>query len=1301
MAEIQYFSTGAIVYLHPSGDGGANTWVGEDSSQDSNNYLHVVQYTGGATKRVSLDPYSKIGQTYLYENVSGQNERFDMEEMPDFTGYSIRKVEKCIIAYGYTTSNSVITLGNYFNGSNLNSDNFLLSTSGKWELYTHDITGEKPGGTDWKLQNFTGTGHDLRIRSLFGSNEYAYCAACFYRITLVINGQITKYPVSSGDSQDFDVYGTASGYNAVNELTADNWDTYIYDESPGSADVEQTTFKYTVDTSGIYGQDNSVPDIASDITLSINWKSTSSGYGEYRVLVRFSDLSSARSGPIYTFGETEWTAYSSVLGRPGGGDWSPGDINDPDLETGVINLGGYTPNVYHSWHNITIDYEIAQKSDCIALSFCGGFQEKSCKIALSFCAEDEEKFWHDDDYAFRKRVVFPSSHQTYPEGMIYNTWLKTGERKIVATNAYFNEGIQASGASSICYYNQKSYMVYLASPDENSDPTTYLNIYLVVKDCKTGEWGEPIFIHSVGTAYDTHNFGVVLVDQNGYIHIAWAKHDAESYYLRSENPEDTSSFIDPATDTSTPATIFGDMAEQNTYPIFWEVKSLNRIYLGSRGGTADNAKWKFFYTGDAGETWNGPYFALHDNQSNAFRAYCQGLVYDEMRERLHLAWSFTIGSIGSEYTPGVFYAYAPLDTSYSAGFSNFYDAGGNWVGRVDSSESSWYPCPRFLVKHFYPIEDVDVNEWFPSQPGADQYEMINDTAYMDYDKVAESYIKGHIIISTPDTRFALTEWDLDTSTYIKDVKASVYSSGEATGSIRFYIQVGDTSDTIGTISLDGTKNTDFYSSIDSPLTGDFAGWKPEDFARLKFGFVLNGDVNTDAWVYQANLKVIHHNKRQQFSSPYVIESTSDADGMSKFLIDLFLDRNGTPWTTISHATPNPASYGAIMIDVAKWDSGNGRWDITELSKDYPTYPRSCMGRTGVQGVADSDNNIHIFAVTSGEDSAIDSEYFAFEIVEFVTKDNGASYSYELLSENSGIGIPILSVKKYMDNNQIEVCWVSGNNIFYYTENLQYGRMLNSGKDCKVYFGGTEIDRISNFWNLDSSCVTFKLQTQVDEDATSLPGSHYYIYYGNQNEDTNPKADPNNIYSIYESFEGYEPGYYLDTTSALWTCSVSGQATVWSFPPNHSNAVFAGKHSIRMAEGGRATLAVDDNGITPAYVHGSMFLDDNFAEGQFTSIEIVDTGTDGRFGVGGSQDNSYYCTTEGWILASTNAFPGQVYHEIEMYSSSGGICAFLDGATVCSGVKARVGKINTLNVRSHDGASIKFDDIRIGVRIGTL
>jgi len=79
--------------------------------------------------------------------------------------------------------------------------------------------------------------------------------------------------------------------------------------------------------------------------------------------------------------------------------------------------------------------------------------------------------------------------------------------------------------------------------------------------------------------------------------------------------------------------------------------------------------------------------------------------------------------------------------------------------------------------------------------------------------------------------------------------------------------------------------------------------------------------------------------------------------------------------------------------------------------------------------------------------------------------------------------------------------------------------LPSGDDIRIVYQTdtqmTELDRIGDVWYSLNTSISFKVQSDIPENAERGTGT-YYVYYGNE-QASQPPADPQNVYVFYDSF----------------------------------------------------------------------------------------------------------------------------------------------------------------------------------------
>ena len=260
--------------------------------------------------------------------------------------------------------------------------------------------------------------------------------------------------------------------------------------------------------------------------------------------------------------------------------------------------------------------------------------------------------------------------------------------------------------------------------------------------------------------------------------------------------------------------------------------------------------------------------------------------------------------------------------------------------------------------------------------------------------------------------------------------------------------------------------------------------------------------------------------------------------------------------------------------------------------------------------------------------------FAGELVEFQSKDDGATWSYRMLTGNSSHGLPILSIKERFTNGRIELMYVQGNDILYY-DPRSYGLMQPDGRDLRLIYNGSEIDRITlDHFNLTESTIAFKLPEAIGSNEP-YPPKNLYLYSGNPNA-VPAKHDPDNVYSIlFEGFELYEKGSNIEGQGG-WSV-VTGSATVYRASSwenvtiyDRNDKVYQGLQSLYLTGIGSATTVEQTigSGLTDIIIEATFWIDHSGGTRAYLEIEdgssnIFRVGLYGAGNIGQYYDTSWH------------------------------------------------------------------------------
>jgi hypothetical protein len=298
-----------------------------------------------------------------------------------------------------------------------------------------------------------------------------------------------------------------------------------------------------------------------------------------------------------------------------------------------------------------------------------------------------ERIWADTTMAFRKKLLFNTSHPLIPPGYTANFKLKTGSIKKVASDGDFNESIANSGGYQISTYGSKTHVVYLAK--QQRQIPGYMAINIVSRNNITGLWGTPVKLMD-SHDWDTHFFPVLTQDNDGYLYVIRGGHMNTTLFLRSKYSNisgsltgESAEWINPADNSTTPCNIITPA----TYPIPLYVPTKDRIYVFVREGNSyPTTQYSFVYTDNKGVSWSSMYTFINNEYGDHDRTYMYGFNYDRLRCRLHIGFTFVYTHKNPQEC-SVYYAYSDLDETNSesenVGFNIWRWADGSIAGYTD------------------------------------------------------------------------------------------------------------------------------------------------------------------------------------------------------------------------------------------------------------------------------------------------------------------------------------------------------------------------------------------------------------------------------------------------------------------------------------------------------------------------------------------------------------------------------------------------------------------------------------------
>lgn len=907
-----------------------------------------------------------------------------------------------------------------------------------------------------------------------------------------------------------------------------------------------------------------------------------------------------------------------------------------------------------------------------------------------------------DGYRSRQKILWDTPHPEIPAGYTQRFTIKTGNRKIVASNGFFNEAIQASGGFQVVYHQGRTHYVYLANFGDNSGAANS-EIWIVTKDHQTGLWGVPVFIAATGTAFDTHYFPGIEVDGDGYLHVAIGSHYGPMYYVRSKYPNVSGSLPDDPDpdsedlwirpDTGAAGKMTLPSSTAGTYPILIWVADKGRLYYVYRYGSFAAAyRYYLHFTDDNGETWSGPYVFLYDQQvwdgnNQHYRLYLYGLRYDPKLKRMIISWSHNheIGGTG-DTERGIWCAYSNLDETVvssqtTMGFNVWRWANGDQAGLTVNNPIGWDPSRAIALSY---VTDPT------STYGSDRLTKIfSETAVLD--AAGEPIIfweeKDYRGSPTGETNLVCAKWSspLGSSgsweiSYITDQvnlplrvrRSSIGVMTDKDGLIRALMPV-NAKTYLGLIPASDYESTSatsseatIYEALDDGLTicdGDSTyvdlavGGK---FACGHAGLSSQPRRLDQATILGVDVEIVAKSLGSYSGGEFYLDDGSTEDGQA--FPTVIASGVGWDYMTIRWET-NP-------FTAAAWDQG----DIDGLKFGVRSVSNA--------GLRVSKINLRIYYTLAATERLAASELWLL-----TSLDGGSTWTASEESRNSAIGVPILNHKHQLTNEAVEIVWISGYDLFYFTDR-PFGLMQTSGIDFRLAYGGTEIARILDYPNLDESSVIFKVQETIEPDAIAGP-KDYEIFSDNPNEGGQPSADPTDVESDYENWETYNEGDTLPLGD--WTAE-AGSGSIYSSPPSHANKVFAGEKALNVpslynAKTLNSTISLDSHRVEAAVWQETGGGDNK------PRLEIED-GSGNKFAVGynNATDKAGYLVDSTWIDVDEVRASQQHYIRLALQIVNGKLTAWVEDQLIL--LELETGLTTATKLRLCSPANCYWDYIRV-------
>lgn len=1135
-----------------------------------------------------------------------------------------------------------------------------------------------------------------------------------------------------------DTFSLSENWECVAEETADD----------DSTNVRATTTSYWYDTYNFpahtanYGTINSV-------TVHVRAKKVGSSTNNIVIpCLRLSGTTVDGSSLGVT---TSWADYSQVVSRPGGGSWSAADIDalqagvkcrargaggesaqvtqvwivvdynpgnhpaptslecerqtnptnssDDPVFSAIWNANGSSGTATHAyvqvsevtdfattkWDSGWIDItDISHGSRCGLIDYGGSelssdppngwyywrikFKDGSAvESTYSSYAQFKgiTRAWWDRNYAYRQKLLLNASHGDLPADTTLQFNFKTGNRVRIATNGAFNESIQEAGYM-VAEHGNKTHVVYLSTTGSDGKYGIYIQSYNKI----TKLWGTPYKIDDAKTSFDTHNYPSLCIDNNGFIHVFYGCHSSACYYSRSVVANESGAFEgdgEGASVWTTPVTIGSGL----TYPQAFVVPSTNRIVLIMRSFYTEledqrEGNLSMFYSTNGGASWSSERVIINGAPSVSYRLYAYGCRLDPQSERLHIGFSF-VALDPLNMAEGVWYAYSDFDSGNADGFAAWKQADGTACGATHSS----------------PITKASAGAVKLNATG-------NITVYfcrnISLTRTGEplvfwNYVNWQLEGWGQENAFGMSRWNGSAwvhSNITEDYDIKMRTDRCGLPTLVDHNGIIHTFTAIDSVSIKYHKPTGngFHTNVD--VTGAGSAYQA---------------VDDGIELYDADTTTI--GKTTAAGEASFVSSATLPSGVPILAvgIDLIIrDNSGsasfTPFLRIG-GTDYAATAITSISTLAGYVSRRAWWELNPSTSAAWTKSGAEGVEFGVkQTVAGKSWKCTRILRMVKVRYATNEENFATEVAELTSSDLGATWALKRLTDNSAIGVPILSIKHHYTNRQIELVWCSGYDVFY-LDTKPYGKMRRDARDLRLVWQGngsaTELHRVIDYANLNNTVVEFNLPEAIA--SGKIAGTKdIYVYWGNPDVASNPLSDPNEVYPLmFENWETLNDSDAIDSYDG-WTVS-SGTAEIYSSPPNHNNKVFAGANTLRAI-----TTLLAEKTFSPTLT--DVAVDIAFWMEAGTRIYLrANDASSGVFSAGLNRTTGYasYEDGSGWHdHGSIRAF-GNTMVTVRIVVKSSGCSAWVNGQQICNNVTA-ITSITKIKLGA-DGQSF-FDRIKI-------
>jgi hypothetical protein len=276
-----------------------------------------------------------------------------------------------------------------------------------------------------------------------------------------------------------------------------------------------------------------------------------------------------------------------------------------------------------------------------------------------------------------------------------------------------------------------------------------------------------------------------------------------------------------------------------------------------------------------------------------------------------------------------------------------------------------------------------------------------------------------------------------------------------------------------------------------------------------------------------------------------------------------------PWLAYYNPSASSANvYGWVQVNLATAILANG----------YAASARAYKGRHYGSMAIDRQNTIYVYGANKRSLNYASAQW-AGEIQEWSSRDGGHKWNWRLITDRSSVSVPLISIKKELSNNLIELAYTRGKKTMYYAEDLQEGKFRDNGNDVTViYTGGAstnqQLDCVADYWNYSSSKVDFKSHTTIPTGWIYDTAGAHYIYYGKYAA-APALSNPKNIYSVYENFEHFNddesifnrPGWSL--YPGLSSVTAGDVKAMWSIDDPTDSRLYGRKHTNKIWSGDKS------------------------------------------------------------------------------------------------------------------------------------